>query len=93
MWHGRALSCRTWKICRHGGSIWPKSQQALRTAIRESGVECPSESHIIPLVVGANEKAIWKALQMQEHGFYVLPVRPPTVPEGTARLRFADFAD
>lgn len=59
----------------------------LRAAVRESGADCPSESHIIPLVVGANEKAIWKALQMQEHGFYVLPVRPPTVPEGTARLR------
>ena len=66
-----------------------KISTSLRTAIRESGVECPSESHIIPLVVGANEKAIWKALQMQEHGFYVLPVRPPTVPEGTARLRFS----
>ena len=66
-----------------------KISASLRTAIRESGVECPSESHIIPLVVGANEKAIWKALQMQEHGFYVLPVRPPTVPEGTARLRFS----
>ena len=45
-----------------------KISASLRTAIRESGVECPSESHIIPLVVGANEKAIWKALQMQEHG-------------------------
>ena len=66
-----------------------KISASLRTAIRESGVECPSESHIIPLVVEANEKAIWKALQMQEHGFYVLPVRPPTVPEGTARLRFS----
>lgn len=66
-----------------------KISASLRTAIRKSGVECPSESHIIPLVVGANEKAIWKALQMQEHGFYVLPVRPPTVPEGTARLRFS----
>ena len=28
MWHGRALSCRTWKICRHGGSTWLKSQRA-----------------------------------------------------------------
>ena len=61
----------------------------LRAAVHESGADCPSESHIIPLVVGANEKAIWKAMQMQEHGFYVLPVRPPTVPEGTARLRFS----
>ena len=26
---------------------------------------------------------------MQERSFYVLPVRPPTVPEGTARLRFS----
>ena len=39
--------------------------------------------------MGANEKAIWKALQMQERSFFLLPVRPPTVPEGTARLRFS----
>ena len=63
--------------------------EQLRTALKKKGYACPSESHIIPLVVGANEKAIWKSLQMQEHGFYVLPVRPPTVPEGTARLRFS----
>ena len=33
--------------------------------------------------------AVLKAAGMQRHGFYVLPVRPPTVPEGTSRLRLS----
>jgi 8-amino-7-oxononanoate synthase len=30
---------------------------------------------------------------LQRHGFYALPVRPPTVPEGTSRIRFSLTAD
>lgn len=61
----------------------------LRTCFRELGYECTSESQIVPLTLGASEKAIEKAAEMQRKGFYVLPVRPPTVPEGTSRLRFS----
>ena len=61
----------------------------VRQAIQESGKSCPSSSHIIPVVIGESRDTILKAEDMQRKGFYVLPVRPPTVPEGTSRLRIS----
>ncbi len=46
-------------------------------------------SHIVPLVVGADSAATQLALRLREKGYWVPPIRPPTVPEGTARLRFS----
>ncbi|HEY8248623.1 MAG TPA: 8-amino-7-oxononanoate synthase [Hyphomicrobium sp.] len=48
-----------------------------------------SGSHIQPVIVGADERATRLAAAMQERGFDVRAVRPPTVPEGTARLRLS----
>ncbi len=53
----------------------------------------PSESHIIPWILGENSKAVEVAEQLQKLGYYVLPIRPPTVPKGTARLRFSLTAE
>lgn len=63
--------------------------ERLRMALQSKGYACPSESHIVPLTLGASQKAIEAAERFQRNGFYVLPVRPPTVPEGTSRLRFS----
>ncbi len=52
-----------------------------------------SSSHIIPILVGESSEAVLKAGALQRHGFYVLPVRPPTVPVGTSRLRLSLRAD
>ena len=41
------------------------------------------------MVIGEGRDTILKAEDMQRKGFYVLPVRPPTVPEGTSRLRIS----
>jgi 8-amino-7-oxononanoate synthase len=49
----------------------------------------PSGSHIQPVIVGADERATRLAAAMHERGFDVRAVRPPTVPEGTARLRLS----
>lgn len=49
----------------------------------------PGASHIVPFIVGENDACIRRAQALQEAGFYVLPVRPPTVPPGTSRLRFS----
>jgi 8-amino-7-oxononanoate synthase len=49
----------------------------------------PSGSHILPIVVGADRAAVELADRLQRHGFDVRPIRPPTVPENTARLRIA----
>ncbi len=48
-----------------------------------------AESTIVPVVVQETEKAIKLAALLEEKGFLVTPIRPPTVPENTARLRFA----
>ena len=46
-------------------------------------------SPIVPVVVGAPEAALAAARMLEAEGFLVVPIRPPTVPAGTARLRFA----
>lgn len=46
-------------------------------------------SHIVPVILGANEKAMEASAALQRQGFDVRAIRPPTVPEGTARLRIA----
>ena len=61
--------------------------------IKSLGYECPSASHIIPIIIGNNQKAIKMANTLQAKGFYVLPIRPPTVPVGTARIRICLTAD
>jgi 8-amino-7-oxononanoate synthase len=61
----------------------------LLSALRERGYECPSSSQIIPLMIGESHAAIAVAKEMQRQGFYLLPVRPPTVPEGTSRIRIS----
>lgn len=52
-----------------------------------------SSSHIIPYVLGESERAVDVALRLQRKGFYLLPVRPPTVPAGTSRLRISLTAE
>ncbi len=65
----------------------------LREALQQKGFDCPSVSHIVPLIIGASADTILRADQLQRHGFYALPVRPPTVPEGTSRIRFSLTAE
>ena len=64
----------------------------LSDALEGKGGEI-SESHIIPYIIGENNDCISKAEELQRKGFYCLPVRPPTVPKGTARIRFSLTAD
>ena len=65
----------------------------LREALKNKGYDCPSTSHIVPLITGESCVTIRKAEELQRKGFYALPVRPPTVPEGTSRIRFSLTAE
>jgi 8-amino-7-oxononanoate synthase len=49
----------------------------------------PSGSHIQPFIVGADSPAMALAARMRARGYDIRAIRPPTVPEGTARLRLS----
>ena len=61
--------------------------QYMQHGIRAKGFVCPSTSQIVPVVIGDSTATVSKAQQLQTAGFYVMPVRPPTVPQGSSRLR------
>ncbi len=66
-----------------------ESAQYLRDALKARGLEVRGDSQVIPLIIGDNIKTIEFAKKLQEKGYWVLPVRTPTVPQGEARLRFS----
>lgn len=62
----------------------------LRRALAAAGISIPAgDSQIVPIVLGDNEKAMEVARRLQKQGFDARPIRPPSVPEGTARLRIS----
>jgi 8-amino-7-oxononanoate synthase len=65
----------------------------LREALRAAGVPTGGEHYIVPIVLGADADATAWARHLQAAGFDVRAIRPPTVPEGTARLRISVHAD
>ncbi len=52
-------------------------------------INVDAETQIIPFILGSNKNAIDASLKLKENGFNALPIRYPTVPKGTARLRFS----
>ena len=67
--------------------------EQLRLAFKKQGIATRGSTNIVPVIIGEDSLALNQAKQMQKLGFLVLPVRPPTVPEGTARFRFSICAD
>lgn len=65
------------------------SAQYLRDTLKERGFEIRGSSQIIPVVIGDNLKTQAFAKALQEKGYWVLPIRPPTVPLGETRLRLS----
>jgi len=61
----------------------------LRNKLIKLGLETYGESQIVPVVIGENETTVKVADKLREVGFWLLPIRPPTVPEGTSRLRIS----
>jgi 8-amino-7-oxononanoate synthase len=62
--------------------------ERLRKGARAAGFELmPSDTPIQPLRVGEDRVALAMASALEAQGFWVAAIRPPTVPEGSARLR------
>lgn len=57
------------------------------------GIKTPSESQIIPIIIGSNDDTLAISEKLRSEGYYIPAIRPPTVPEGTSRLRISLTAD
>lgn len=64
--------------------------KAFHDALAEAGVDAPRrDTPIIPIRLGENQKALDCAARLRDEGYAVVAIRPPTVPEGEARLRIS----
>lgn len=63
---------------------------AFRLALQQAGLETAgSVSQVVPVVLGSEEKTLTAAQQLREAGYAGVAIRPPTVPQGASRIRFA----
>ena len=74
---------RLWSNCRR-----------MKKALEQLGFSLgPSESPILPLIVGDAAKCMELSERLLQQGVFAQGIRPPTVPEGTSRLRITMMAD
>lgn len=66
-----------------------KNAGLFRGALKEKGFKTKGSSQIVPVIVGENKKAVSFSEHLKRKGYWTMPVRPPTVPEGEARLRIS----
>ncbi len=60
----------------------------VREGLREAGVPIDTgTTPIIPIMIGEAEKAVWLMNKLKSSGIIVTAIRPPSVPDGTSRLR------
>ncbi len=72
---------------------WRREQALERAARLRRALNQPDQpSAIVPVLLGADADAVRVAAELQNRGFDVRAVRPPTVPEGSSRLRLTTGA-
>lgn len=60
----------------------------LRENLRQRGWDCgASQSQIVPVLIGGEAETLAHAARLEDLGFLVGAIRPPTVPHGSSRLR------
>jgi glycine C-acetyltransferase len=70
-----------------------RNARTLRDALAGEGLHTgDSETQIVPLVVGNASEAMVSCEKALKKGVFAQAIRPPTVPEGTSRLRLAVMA-
>ena len=70
-----------------------ENSEYLRKKLKSIGCRVLGQSQIIPIIIGDNNKVLELSRYLHGKNFWVTPVRPPTVPSGTARLRLSVTCD
>jgi glycine C-acetyltransferase len=87
-----AASLAALRLCAAGetrGEELLRRSGEFREALRTNGWKAGGDSQIVPVTVGDSARSVALSEQLAARGYLALPVRPPTVPEGSARLRFS----
>jgi len=69
-----------------------RNAEALREELERGGFPAPSTTQIVPLLIGDADAAVKASERALEQGVFAQPIRPPTVPAGTSRLRLSVMA-
>ncbi|TNF62910.1 MAG: 8-amino-7-oxononanoate synthase [Deltaproteobacteria bacterium] len=65
----------------------------LRSELRALGFDVPEgDTQIVPVLIGENHRTMELSAKLLDRGIFVQGIRPPTVPDGTARLRLTPMA-
>lgn len=72
-------------------SLWTNVDR-LRSGLESLGYEVWGETHVLPVVIGGRDDALALDERLRETGIVAPAIRPPTVPEGTSRIRLAPQA-
>ena len=67
--------------------------EKLRNNIAKAGLKTMGSSHIVPVILGSNENALKISSKLIKNGYYLLPIRHPTVAPNSARVRISLRAD
>jgi len=73
----------------HRREMLLESAEYLRQVLSNRGFRVRGSSQIIPVIIGDIFKTVEFSRRLQERGYWVLPIRPPTVSVGEARLRLS----
>lgn len=82
------------RIAREGEvreALWSNVEH-LRDGLESLGYEVLGETQVLPVLIGDRDDALALANELEERGVLAPAIRPPTVPEGTSRIRVAPMA-
>ena len=88
-WQIRASLRRAKRMESERQALQANSAELIKSLRADGWNAGESASQIVPVILGSNEDAVLAAASLQEQGFAVRAIRPPTVSAGTARLRLS----
>lgn len=87
-------ACEALRIARDGNrrnQLWANVDR-LREGLEDMGFQVWGETQILPVIVGDRTETMALDERLRESGIVAPGIRPPTVPEGTSRIRVAPMA-
>lgn len=87
------IAWTNWLLTENRGYLLTQKGKLIKIAGKMHEILGTTGTHIIPIIIGSNEKTLDIAEQLKSLGYYIPAIRPPTVAIGTSRLRLSLTAD